>query len=216
MALTRKIIHEILAILDELYPEVHCELNHSNPFELLIATILSAQSTDRKVNELTPHLFAVFPTPSALANADILLVEEAIHELGLYRSKASNIIAASQMLMDRFEGEVPDTLEELTVLPGVGRKTANVVLANAFNIPAFAVDTHVFRVSNRIGLAESDDVSGTEQQLMKKVPKELWIRAHHWLIYHGRRVCIARNPKCSLCALTPYCKYYRASSKRVK
>ncbi len=197
----------VLRMLESLYPDAQCALHHRNAFELLIATILSAQCTDKMVNELTPTLFAKYPTPLALSDAAVPDVEMMIARCGLYKTKAKNIIRTSQILVQDYHSQVPDQLPLLIALPGVGRKTANVVLSNAFHIPAIAVDTHVQRVSNRLGLANSDDVAKTEQQLMKKIPRPLWSSAHHWLIYHGRLVCHARSPKCSSCALQTLCRY---------
>lgn len=197
----------ILQTLEAMYPDAQCALHHNNAFELLIATILSAQCTDKMVNELTPALFSKYPTPQALSKASIPDVEMMIARCGLYKTKAKNIIRSSQILVQDHHGEVPGTLPLLIAMPGVGRKTANVVLSNAFHIPAIAVDTHVQRVTNRLGLANSDDVAKTEQQLMKKIPRPLWSSAHHWLIYHGRLVCHARSPKCSSCALQKMCRY---------
>lgn len=199
---------EILDILEETYPEAHCELVHQNPFELLVATVLSAQTTDKKVNQVTEKLYAKYNTPEAFAAMELEELEKAIKEIGIYRNKAKNIKALSQMLIDQFNGEVPKTREELMKLPGVGRKTANVVMSNAFNVPAIAVDTHVFRVSNRIGLACSENVEETEKQLMECIPEERWSKAHHLLIFHGRRTCIARKPKCNECTVRNYCKAY--------
>lgn len=203
----RNDVDEILDVLENTYPDAQCELIHENPFQLLIATVLSAQTTDKKVNQVTEKLFKKYNTPQAFAALEQQKLEEEIREIGLYKNKAKNIIALCRMLIDEYNGEVPKTMEELIKLPGVGRKTANVVLSNAFGVPAIAVDTHVFRVSNRIGIAESKDVEGTEEQLMKSIPKKRWSKAHHLLIFHGRRTCAARKPKCESCPLAPRCKY---------
>ncbi|KXG42776.1 endonuclease III [Tepidibacillus infernus] len=205
---------KILETLANLYPEAKCELLFSNPFELLIATMLSAQATDKKVNQITPHLFKKYKKPEDFLHLTQKQLEEDIKEIGLYKTKAKNILETCRMLFEKYNGEVPKDREILESLPGVGRKTANVVLSNAFGIPAIAVDTHVFRVSNRIGLAQSDKVLETEQQLMKRIPKKLWSDAHHWLIWHGRRVCTARNPKCNFCLVLPYCKYGKQNTNR--
>ncbi|MDR3271496.1 MAG: endonuclease III, partial [Peptococcaceae bacterium] len=178
----------ILQILGDLYPDAECELNFSNPFQLLIATILSAQTTDQKVNRVTAKLFALYPTPALLMAAPLSEVENLLHEIGLFRNKAKNILAASRILNEDYAGVIPRTMEELMRLPGVGQKTANVVLANAFQIPTLAVDTHVFRVSNRLGLADSAKVLEVEEQLKAVVPRKDWIAVHHRLIWHGRRV----------------------------
>jgi len=194
----------ILAALKELYPEAKPELVFSSPYETLVATMLSAQCTDRQVNKVTPSLFAKYPTVAAMAGAPVVDVYSMVKSCG-FTSKAANIVAACQLVMTRHGGAVPSTMAELTGLPGVGKKTANVVLANAFHIPTIAVDTHVFRVSNRLGLAKARNVEGTERQLMEAVPREDWIAAHHWLIYHGRRVCHARRPDCEHCGLRRLC-----------
>ncbi|WP_132768691.1 endonuclease III [Tepidibacillus fermentans] len=198
---------QILKILSSLYPEAKCELLYRNPFELLIATMLSAQATDKKVNQITPFLFQKYKAPEDFLALSQQELEEEIKQIGLYKTKSKNILETCRILVEKYNGEVPKSREKLESLPGVGRKTANVVLSNAFGIPAIAVDTHVFRVSNRIGLAKSDQVLETELQLMKRIPRNLWSNAHHWLIWHGRRVCTARNPKCEICSLQPYCQY---------
>ena len=197
----------ILAELESLYPQARPELHFSNPYETLIATILSAQCTDKKVNQATPALFACYPDPAALAAATPEEVEPFIHLCGIYRNKARNIVAACRQLMAEHGGRVPDTMEALTALPGVGRKTANVVLANAFGVQTIAVDTHVFRVSNRLGLAHAKDVLRTEEQLMAVIPQAQWVNAHHWIIYHGRRVCHAIRPACADCTLRALCEH---------
>ena len=198
---------EILKRLAEHYPEAKPELWFRSPFELLIATILSAQTTDKQVNAVTGALFERYPDAARLAAADVGEIEGMIKSCGFYHTKARNIQAAAAALVERFGGQVPRTMEELTSLPGVGRKTANVVMSNAFGIPAIAVDTHVQRVSNRLGFAHSDDVFKTEQQLMQSIPKEQWSIAHHWLIYQGRRVCAAQRPKCATCFLADLCPW---------
>jgi len=210
--LPRLSVNGVLETLASLYPDAHCALLHKNPFELLVATILSAQCTDKRVNEVTPKLFATYPDAAALASADLRAVEGLICECGLFKTKAKNLIATSRMLRDQHGGAVPARREALEALPGVGRKTANVVLSNAFGVPAIAVDTHVFRVANRIGLAASPQVEETERQLMRRIPRKLWSQAHHWLIYHGRQVCAARTPRCAECALEPYCHFARGSA----
>ena len=199
---------EAVQTMGDLFPDAHCELNHRNAFELLIATILSAQATDVGVNKVTPKLFERFPTPAHLAVASEESVIECIQSLGLYRSKAKNIRLCAQQLMERFNGEVPQTREELVSLAGVGRKTANVVMSVAFNIPAFAVDTHVERISKRLQICrQKDSVLEVEETLCRKIPKELWSRAHHWMIFFGRYHCIARKPKCHECPLLEMCAF---------
>lgn len=197
---------KILDALEALYPDADCALVHSNPFELLVATILSAQCTDERVNMVTARLFSKYKTPEDFARLKQSELEEEIKELGLFRNKAKNLIAMSQKLLTDHGGEVPQDRESLEGLPGVGRKTANVVLSNAFDIPAIAVDTHVFRVANRLGLvSRAPNPLAVEKQLMKNIPKERWSKAHHQLIHHGRQVCEARKPKCDECPLLPYC-----------
>lgn len=199
---------EAVQTMGDLFPDAHCELNHRNAFELLIATILSAQATDVGVNKVTPKLFERFPTPAQLAVASEEEVIECIKSLGLYRSKAKNIRLCAKQLMERFNGEVPQTREELVSLAGVGRKTANVVMSVAFNIPAFAVDTHVERISKRLQICrQKDTVLEVEETLCRKIPKELWSRAHHWMIFFGRYHCIARKPKCHECPLLEMCAF---------
>lgn len=198
-------INKILSILNKAYPEAKTELNYKNPFELLIATILAAQCTDVRVNKVTKHLFKKYKRPEDLARADIEVLQQDIKECGLYRNKSKNIKKTSQLLVEKYDGKVPADFDELIKLPGVGRKTANVVLANAFNIPAFAVDTHVFRLARRLGLSDKKDVVGVEKDLTRKIPKKLWIRAHHWLIHHGRNICKAINPLCDRCPLESLC-----------
>ena len=199
---------EAVQTMGDLFPDAHCELNHRNAFELLIATILSAQATDVGVNKVTPNLFERFQTPDCLAAASEEEVIECIQSLGLYRNKAKNIRLCAQQLMERFDGEVPKTREELVSLAGVGRKTANVVMSVAFNIPAFAVDTHVERISKRLQICrKKDTVLEVEETLCRKIPKELWSRAHHWMIFFGRYHCIARKPKCHECPLLEMCAF---------
>lgn len=204
----KKYTKEIIDSLRLQYPDVKCELIHSNPYELLIATMLSAQSTDKTVNKVTEGLFKKFKTPADFLTLSQKELETEIKEIGIYRNKAKNILGASEKIIKEYSGLVPSNLNDLLTLPGVGRKTANVVLSNAFGIPAIAVDTHVFRVSNRIGLAKSDKVDDVEKQLMSKIPKEMWSLAHHLLIWHGRRVCNARKPKCEMCTISKYCNFY--------
>ena len=194
----------ILSKLEEMYPEAKAELVFSNPYEMMVATILSAQCTDRQVNKVTPAVFARYPDAVSMAEAREEDLYPMVKSCG-FKTKAANIIAACRMIRDEFHGEVPDTMEELVRLPGVGRKTANVVLFNAFGIPAFAVDTHVFRVCNRIGLCRAETVEETERQMMRLIPKEKWGQMHHCLIWHGRRLCKAQRPQCSECALRDMC-----------
>lgn len=201
-----------LAILDRLralYPEAHCELNFGGPFELLVATILSAQCTDKRVNLITPALFARFPDAARLAAADAAEVERLIQTCGLYKSKARNLVAMAQGLVRDHGGEVPDDEDALVALAGVGRKTANVVRSNAFGAPAIAVDTHVHRVSRRLGLARGKTPLEVERELQAEIPKRHWSEAHHLLIWHGRRLCKARGPLCDACPAATLCAYYK-------
>lgn len=205
-------VDEVLNLLSMTYPEAECELNFNTPFELLVAVMLSAQCTDKRVNMVTARLFVKYKTPEDFVQLGQSKLEEEIKECGLFRNKAKNILATCQALIQQYQGEVPHDLAELVKLPGVGRKTANVVASNAFGIPAIGVDTHVFRVSNRIGLAKGKEVEQVEEQLMQSIPREKWIKAHHWLIWHGRRICEARRPKCEICPLKAYCQYYQAEN----
>ncbi len=202
-------VQKIYELLKEEYPDVHCELDYQTPLQLLTATVLSAQTTDRQVNRVTEKLFAEHPDLDTLLELSEEELEDYIHSLGFYHTKARNLYRLFRELADRFQGEVPQTMQELTSLPGVGRKTANVVLANAFGIPAIAVDTHVFRVSNKIGLAHASDVRETEKQLQNALDPEMWSLMHHLLIFHGRRCCSARSPQCERCVIRQYCEYYQ-------
>lgn len=197
-----------IAYFKQAIPVAETELHYENPFQLLIAVILSAQCTDKRVNMITPALFEAFPTPEALANTTPEVVFEYIRSVSYPNNKAKHLVGMAQMLVKDFHGEVPDTLENLIKLPGVGRKTANVIQSVVFNKAAMAVDTHVFRVSHRIGLVPQTCTTplATEKHLVKYIPKELIPTAHHWLILHGRYVCTARNPKCEECGLNGICK----------
>ena len=207
--LPRVPVRKILAALAEAYPDVASGLDFRNAFECLVATVLSAQCTDRLVNRVTPGLFAAYPTAAALAAATAEEVEPHIARCGLYRTKARNLVAAAQLLCARHGGEVPPQMDDLLALPGVGRKTANVVLANAFGVPGIAVDTHVFRVANRLGLAAARTPEAVEDQLRRRVPRPEWAILHHRLIWHGRRVCHARRPACGECPLLALCRFGR-------
>ena len=203
----KKRTKEILDILKETYPDAKCELNYETPFQLLVATILSAQTTDKKVNEVTKDLFKEYPDVDSFLKLTNEELEERIKQIGLYRNKAKNLVLMCRQLKENFNGEVPKTMEEIMSLAGAGRKTANVVLSNAFGVPSIAVDTHVFRVSNRLDLAHSENVLEVEKQLMKEIPKKEWSLTHHLLIFHGRRCCTAKKPKCSDCPLNHICKW---------
>lgn len=196
----------ILAGLQQAYPDAHCELNFSNPLELLIATILSAQCTDKRVNLVTAELFQQYKTAADYANAPLAALEEAIKTTGFFRNKAKNIQACCRALVERHSGKVPRTMDELHALDGVGRKTANVVLGNAFHLNVgIVVDTHVTRLANRLGLTRQSDTVKIEQDLMKLVPRAQWTLFSHWLIWHGRRRCVARKPDCEHCELRQLC-----------
>ena len=195
----------ILKGLKELYPDAGPELHFSNPYETLVATILAAQCTDARVNQVTPAVFRDFPDAKAMAQTTPEILFPYVKSCG-FKSKAANIVNACKIIAEKYGGQVPSTLEELTSLPGVGRKTANVVLAFSFGLPAIPVDTHVFRVANRLGLSDALTVEETEKQLMALIPREQWSQAHHWMIFHGRRVCHSQRPDCEGCALRPYCR----------
>ena len=198
---------KVLDILEKTYPDAECALNHKNVYELIVAVVLSAQTTDKSVNQVSPALFERYPDAEALAAAEPSEVEEYIKRIGMYRTKAKNIVAMAQKICCDFGGKVPNDYDSLISLPGVGRKTANVVLAVGFGQQRIAVDTHVFRVANRIGLADEKDVLKTELSLMERVPEERWSRTHHSLIFHGRQCCDARKPKCDSCPVNIYCEY---------
>lgn len=200
--------------MDRMFPDAHCELVHSNPFELLVATVLSAQCTDALVNKVTKDLFKKYKKPEDYISVPIEELQNDIRSIGLFRNKAKNIQALSLMLIEKFNGEVPADRDVLTTLPGVGRKTANVVVSVAFGVPAIAVDTHLERVSKRLGLARWKDTPlQVEEQLMKKTPKEAWSKTHHQMIFFGRYHCKAQNPQCPVCPLLDVC---REGKKRMK
>ncbi len=198
---------KILEILEETYKGASCGLDFNSSYELLVSTILSAQCTDERVNIVTKELYKEYNTPEAMISLSEEELGKKIHSCGFYRNKSKNILGATKAIIEKYNGEVPRTMEELIALPGVGRKTANVVLSNAFGVPAIAVDTHVFRVSNRTGFAKGKNVEEVEQKLMKYVPKSMWSDTHHYIIWHGRKICDARKPKCGECPIAPYCEY---------
>jgi endonuclease-3 len=205
----------IIAYFREEMPIAETELHYNNPFELLIAVILSAQCTDKRVNQITPDLFKRFPNPETLAEANPEEVFDYIRSCSYPNNKAKHLVGMARMLVNDFEGQVPDDIHLLQKLPGVGRKTANVIASVVYNKPALAVDTHVFRVAARIGLSTNAKTPlETEKQLVKYFPKELLPLAHHWLILHGRYVCMARNPNCKKCGLTNVCKFYKDTNKQ--
>jgi len=197
-------------------PDAQTELHYTDPYELLVAVILSAQCTDKRVNMVTPALFKRFPTPESLAKAEFEDVEPLIKSVSFANNKTRHLIGMAQMLIEKFHGEVPDNMDDLVQLPGVGRKTANVIVSVVFHQPGMAVDTHVFRVSARIGLTTNAKTPlQTEQQLVANIPQDLLSIAHHWLILHGRYVCVARRPKCEICGLKPACKFYKSDMKYI-
>ena len=200
----------IIEWFTENMPVAETELNHLNPYQLLIAVILSAQCTDKRVNMITPRLFEAFPTPEVLAASNHEVVFQHIKSISYPNNKAKHLVGMAQKLVSDFNSEVPDDIELLQTLPGVGRKTANVIASVIFNKPAMAVDTHVFRISERLGLTtNSKNPLQTERELVKYIPEELIPKAHHWLILHGRYVCVARKPKCNECGLIQWCRYYK-------
>ena len=200
-------IKEVLDILEETYPDAECALHHQNVFQLIVAVALSAQTTDKSVNVVTPALFEKYPDADALAAADVEEVSEYIKRIGMYKTKAKNIVGMAQKLVSDYGGQVPEDYDALVSLPGVGRKTANVVLSVGFGHQRIAVDTHVFRVANRIGLVHEKDVLKTEISLMERIPEERRSKTHHSLIFHGRQCCDARKPKCDDCPINTLCEY---------
>lgn len=211
--LKKEQIKEVLDILEDTYPEAECALHHKNVFQLIVAVALSAQTTDKSVNLVTPDLFERYPDAQALAEADAEEVSEYIKRIGMYKTKARNIVGMAQKLVSEYGGQVPEDYDALVSLPGVGRKTANVVLSVGFGHQRIAVDTHVFRVANRIGLVHEKDVLKTELSLMERVPEDRWSRTHHSLIFHGRQCCDARKPKCDECPINTLCEYINGVSK---
>lgn len=201
----------INAILAKTYPDARCSLNFRSPYELLVATILSAQCTDERVNQVTPEFFRRYPSPQALAKAELPEIEEAIRSTGFYRNKARALKGMAEALVERFGGDVPGRMEDLVQLPGVGRKTANVVLGNCFDTPGITVDTHVQRVAKRLGLTQNEIPDKIEQDLMQVIPQNDWTHFSHRTILHGRYICQARKPQCYRCPLTGQCDYYEAN-----
>lgn len=214
MALTIKDLQVVIERIEHMFPEAECELKHRNPFELLVAVVLSAQATDALVNKVTPGLFEQYSSPQDFAEAPLEDIEQSIRSIGLYRNKAKNLKKLSFSLLERHDGHVPETQEELVELAGVGRKTANVVASVAFGVPAIAVDTHVERVSKRLGICRwKDNVTQVEQTLMKRLPKEKWSQMHHQLIFFGRYHCKSQAPQCPSCPVLDYC---REGQKRMR
>lgn len=204
----------IIEKLEKMYPDADTELKFNSEYELLVAVMLSAQCTDKRVNQVTEKLFVDYNTPEKMLTLSQEELEQKIFSCGFYKNKAKNILKTSKTLVEKYNGKVPDNLKELQELDGVGRKTANVVGAVAFNIPAIAVDTHVFRVANRIGLTNAKNELNTELQLQKVIPKDKWLRVHHLIIWHGRRCCDARKPKCEECLIKEECKFYARLPKK--
>ena len=204
----KKRMANILTILEKEYPNAHIALKYNTPFELLVATVLSAQCTDERVNKVTEKLFKKYITIDDYLKVPQEELERDIYSTGFFKSKASKIRESARILVEQYNSEIPDTMEELTKLPGVGRKTANVLLANLFNTPGIVVDTHVIRLSNRLGFVDTDNPEKIEFALYDIVPKDKWIALTYYLIEHGRKICSARSPKCEKCPISPYCKYY--------
>lgn len=204
--MNKEVINKILDILEETYPEAECALHHQNVFQLIVSVALSAQTTDKSVNQVTPDLFAAYPDAFALGKADPEEVSEYIKRIGMYKTKSKSIVNMAKTLAEKYDGQVPDDYDKLVELPGVGRKTANVVLSVGFGHQRIAVDTHVFRVANRIGLVNAKDVLKTELALMEVLPEDRWSRTHHSLIFHGRNCCAARKPDCENCSIAEYCE----------
>ncbi|MFN8353895.1 MAG: endonuclease III [Spirosomataceae bacterium] len=208
----------LIEYFSEKFPTAETELSYANPYELLVAVILSAQCTDKRVNQITPALFERFPTPESLAASTAEEVFTYIRSVSYPNNKSKHLVGMARMLVNDYGSEVPASIDELQKMPGVGRKTANVIASVIFNQPAMAVDTHVFRTSHRLGLvpAKATTPLAVEKELVKHIPQDLVARAHHWLILHGRYVCVARNPKCTTCELTPFCKYFEKLTKGQK
>ena len=215
VARRKALLSEINRLLYQKYGILHCKLNHRNPFELLVATVLSAQCTDERVNQVTAKLFKLFPDAAAFAAAETVDLENAIKTAGLFRNKAKSIMAASRRLIENYNGAVPADMAALTSLPGVGRKTANVVLGDAFGIPGFPVDTHVKRVLNRLGVTVSDEPEKIEAEVNSAIAPEYWVNLSHLLIMHGRETCRAGNPACEVCLLSAICRYYKNRKKKI-
>jgi len=211
---TKERFEHILTWFEKNMPVAESELNYSNPFELLIAVMLSAQCTDKRVNMVTPALFGAYPTPTSLAQANVDNVFEYIHSVSYPRAKSEHLVGMAQRLVDTYQSQVPDNIDDLQTLPGVGRKTANVVCAVIWGQPTMAVDTHIFRVSERIGLTtNSKNPLQTEKQLVRYIPSDIIPKAHHWILLHGRYVCTARKPHCEQCGISHYCRLYTYEHK---
>ena len=206
---------EIINIIKNTYPEATCSLNFSTPFEMLVAVCLSAQCTDERVNKVTDNLFKIANAPKDFFNIDISKLEQLIHSCGFYKNKAKNLKLASEKIINDFNGEVPDNIKDLITIPGVGRKSANVIMLEAFNDPqGIAVDTHVGRISQRIGFSKNKDPEKIEKDLLRQIPKEYYKDVNHIFIWHGRNTCSSQKPKCDICPITKYCNYYKKINKK--
>ena len=201
---------KIVETLKEMYPDAKCSLDFSTPFEMLVSVVLSAQCTDERVNKTTPNIFNKYSTPQDFANMDIKLLEELIHPCGFYKTKAKNLKKTAEILVEKYDGIVPNNMKDLMSLPGVGRKSANVIMLEAFNFPqGIAVDTHCKRIANRLGFSKESEPEKIEQDLLKVIPKEYYKDVNHIFIWHGRNVCTSQKPKCDSCKLQQYCKFYK-------
>lgn len=208
MKITKNIAEKIILKLKEAYPDATCSLDFKTPFEIVIAVMLSAQCTDERVNKTTPAIFSKYKTPEDFAKADINELEKLVHSCGFYKNKSKNIIACSKMLIEKFDGKVPNNIKDLMSLPGVGRKSANVVMLEAFNSPVgIAVDTHAKRISNRIGFSKEEDPEKIEQDLLKVIPSKYYYDANHLFVWHGRKTCDSRKPKCETCPVAEFCQF---------
>lgn len=204
----------IIETLKEMYPDAKCSLDFSTPFQMLVSVVLSAQCTDERVNKTTPSIFLKYSTPQDFADMDIELLEELIHPCGFYKTKAKNLKRTAQILVEKYDGIVPNNMEDLMSLPGVGRKSANVIMLEAFDLPqGIAVDTHCKRIANRLGFSSESDPAKIEQDLLKVIPKEYYKDVNHIFIWHGRNVCTSQKPKCDSCKLQQYCKYNKSNKK---
>ena len=207
---TKKEAQEIIKILKDYYPDAVCSLDFTSPFEMMVSVMLAAQCTDERVNKTTPNLFDKYNTPEKMVMISQEELENIIYPCGFYKTKAKNIIATSKILIEKYGGKVPESMKDLQSLPGVGRKSANVIMLEAFHNPqGIAVDTHAKRISNRIGFSNETDPEKVEQDLLKQIPKELYYDVNHLLVWHGRKICDARKPKCDVCPVSNYCKEYR-------
>lgn len=204
----------IIETLKEMYPDAKCSLDFSTPFQMLVSVVLSAQCTDERVNKTTPSIFSKYSTPQDFADMDIELLEELIHPCGFYKTKAKNLKRTAQILVEKYDGMVPNNMEDLMSLPGVGRKSANVIMLEAFDLPqGIAVDTHCKRIANRLGFSSESDPAKIEQDLLKVIPKEYYKDVNHIFIWHGRNVCTSQKPKCDSCKLQQYCKFYKSNKQ---